>query len=134
MTEAIDVVRAAFAALERGDTATAFASFAPSLVYRLHGPHPLAGTFDGKDDALAALASLSRAGGPGSTLRLVEAWPVGPQLVVAHLVRRAEAGSGPLEGDMRVPVAVFVETGHRGTSDSWAFGSLEQWHSPSTNR
>jgi ketosteroid isomerase-like protein len=100
MTEAIDVVRAAFAALERGDTATAFASFAPSLVYRLHGPHPLAGTFDGKDDALAALASLSRAGGPGSTLRLVEAWPVGPQLVVAHLVRRAEAGSGPLEGDM----------------------------------
>jgi ketosteroid isomerase-like protein len=86
--------------LEKGDTATAFGSFAPMLTYRLHGPHPLAGTFDGKEDALAALAALSRAGGPGSTLRLVDAWPAGPQLVVAHLVRRAEAGRGPLKGDM----------------------------------
>jgi ketosteroid isomerase-like protein len=54
-TEAIDVVGAAFAALERGDTATAFEAFAPSLTYRLHGSHALAGTFDGKEAALRAL-------------------------------------------------------------------------------
>jgi ketosteroid isomerase-like protein len=100
MTEAIDVVRAAFAALDKGDTATAFASFAPTLTYRLHGRHAFAGTFHGKEDALAALAALSRAGGPDSTLRLVDAWSAGPQLVVAHLVRRAPAGGGPREGDV----------------------------------
>ena len=109
MTEAIDVVRTAFAALERGDTATAFGAFAPALTYRLHGTHPLAGTFDGKEDALRALAALSRAGGSGSTLRLAGAWPAGPQLVVAHLVRRAEAGSGPLEG--HVATVIRVEDG-----------------------
>ena len=109
MTEAIDVVRNAFAALEQGDTATAFASFAPTLTYRLHGAHPLAGTFAGKQDALQALDALSRAGGPGSTLRLADAWPAGPQLVLVHLVRRAEAGSGPLEGD--VATVIRVEDG-----------------------
>ena len=77
MTEAIDVVRAAFAALERGDTATAFGAFASTLTYRLHGAHPLAGTFDDKEDALRALAALSRAGGPGSTLSLADAWAAG---------------------------------------------------------
>jgi ketosteroid isomerase-like protein len=34
--------------MEAGDMATASATFAPALVYRLHGGHPLAGTFDGK--------------------------------------------------------------------------------------
>jgi ketosteroid isomerase-like protein len=48
MATAIDVVRAAFAALDAGDMASATAAFAPSLVYRLHGEHPLAGKFDGK--------------------------------------------------------------------------------------
>lgn len=51
---------AAFAALEAGDMAAASASFAPSLVYRLHGGHPLAGTFDGKQAALGAMAALRR--------------------------------------------------------------------------
>jgi ketosteroid isomerase-like protein len=45
MTDAIDVVRDAFAAPERGDTTTAFGAFAPRLTSRLHGVHPLAGTF-----------------------------------------------------------------------------------------
>jgi ketosteroid isomerase-like protein len=127
MTEAMDVVRAGFAALERGDTATAFASFAPSLTYRLHGSHPLAGTFDGKDDALGALAALSRAGGPGSRLRLVDAWPAGPQLVVAHLVRRADPGSGPLEGDMasvlrveKGAISELVTVTDRALEEFWA--------------
>jgi ketosteroid isomerase-like protein len=109
MTQAIEVVRKAFAALEQGDTETAFASFAPTLTYRLHGAHPLAGTFDGKADALTALAALSRAGGPGSTLRLANAWPAGPQLVLVHLVRRAEAGSGPLEGDVATVIRVEAD-------------------------
>jgi len=127
MTEAIDVVRNAFGALERGDTATAFGAFAPALTYRLHGAHPLAGAFDGKEEALRALAALSRAGGPGSTLRLADAWPAGPQLVVAHLVRRAEAGSGPLEGDIATVLRVedgaiteIVSVTDRALEEFWA--------------
>ena len=100
MTAAIDVVRQAFAALEAGDMATASATFAPSLVYRLHGGHPLAGTFDGKQAALGAMAALAQAGGPGTTLRLADAWAAGPELVLAHLVRRAGADAGPLESDV----------------------------------
>jgi ketosteroid isomerase-like protein len=100
MTEAVDAVRDAFAALERGDAAAAFGTFAPQLRYTLHGGHALAGTFDGKEEALGALAALSRAGGPGTTLRLADAWPAGPQLVVTHLVRRTEGGSGPLVADV----------------------------------
>ena len=95
MTAAIDVVRQSFAAMEEGDMATASAAFAPSLVYRLHGDHPLAGTFDGKPAALGAMAALAQAGGTGTTLRLADAWAAGPELVLAHLVRRA--GAGPLE-------------------------------------
>jgi ketosteroid isomerase-like protein len=94
---AIDVVRNGFAALEAGDMATASAAFAPSLVYRLHGGHPLAGTFDGKEAALGAMAALAQAGGAGTTLRLADALAAGPELVLAHLVRRAGADSGPLE-------------------------------------
>jgi len=127
MAEAIDVVRNAFAALERGDTTTAFGAFSPTLTYRLHGAHPLAGTFDGKEDALRALAALSRAGGPGSTLRLADAWPAGPQLVLAHLVRRAEGGSGPLVGDVATVLRVedgaiteIVTLTDRGLEEFWA--------------
>jgi ketosteroid isomerase-like protein len=100
MTAAIDVVRQAFAALEAGDMATASAAFAPSLVYRLHGGHPLAGTFDGKQAALDAMAALAQAGGTGTTLRLGDAWAAGPELVLAHLVRRAAVDAGPLESDV----------------------------------
>ena len=102
MTAAVDVVRQAFAALEAGDMATASAAFAPSLVYRLHSGHPLAGTFDGKQAALGAMAALARAGGAGTTLRLADAWAAGPELVLAHLVRRAgaDADAGPLESDV----------------------------------
>jgi ketosteroid isomerase-like protein len=107
--EAIEVVRAAFAALERGDTATAFGSFADAMRYQLHGAHPLAGTFTGKPNALRALADLSRAGGPGSTLRLAGAWSAGPQLVVAHLVRRTDSDEGPGAGD--VATIIRVEDG-----------------------
>ena len=53
MTAAIDVVRAALAALESGDVPRATSAFAPSVVYRLHGDHPLAGEFDGKPAAPA---------------------------------------------------------------------------------
>jgi ketosteroid isomerase-like protein len=97
---AIEVVRQAFAALEAGDLATASAAFAPSLVYRLHGDHPLAGTFAGKEAALGAMANLAQAGGVGTTLRLADAWAAGPELVLAHLVRRAGADAGPLESDV----------------------------------
>jgi ketosteroid isomerase-like protein len=100
MTAAIDVVRQSFAAMEEGDMATASAAFAPSLVYRLHGDHPLAGTFDGKPAALGAMAALAQAGGTGTTLRLADAWAAGPELVLAHLVRRAGADAGPLESDV----------------------------------
>ena len=100
MTPAIDVVREAFVALEAGDMATASAAFAPSLVYRLHGGHPLAGTFDGKQAALGAMAALAQAGGAGTTLRLAGAWAAGSELVLAHLVRRAGADAGPLESDV----------------------------------
>jgi ketosteroid isomerase-like protein len=127
MTEAIDVVRTAFAALERGDAEAAFGAFAPALTYRLHGRHPLAGTFDGKEAALGALAALTRAGGPGSTLRLAGAWPAGPELVVAHLVRRAEVGSGPLEGDVATVLRVehgaiteIISVTDRALEEFWA--------------
>jgi ketosteroid isomerase-like protein len=100
VTAAIDVVRQAFAALEAGDMATASAAFAPSLVYRLHGDHPLAGTFDGKQAALGAMAALAQAGGAGTTLRLSDALAAGPELVLAHLMRRAGADAGPLESDV----------------------------------
>jgi ketosteroid isomerase-like protein len=86
--------------LEAGDMATASAAFAPSLVYRLHGGHPLAGTFDGKQAALGAMAALAQAGGTGTTLRLADAWAAGSELVLAHLVRRAGADAGPLESDV----------------------------------
>jgi ketosteroid isomerase-like protein len=86
--------------MEAGDMEAASATFAPSLLYRLHGGHPLAGTFDGKQAALGAMASLAQAGGPGTTLRLADAWEAGPELVLAHLVRRASGGAGPLESDV----------------------------------
>ena len=100
MTEAIEVVRKGFAAMEAGDMATASATFAPSLVYRLHGGHPLAGTFDGKQAALGAMAALAQAGGAETALRLADAWEAGPELVLAHLVRRAGADGGPVESDV----------------------------------
>jgi ketosteroid isomerase-like protein len=100
VTAGIDLVRKAFAALEAGDITTATAMFAPSLVYRLHGHHPLAGAFDGKQAALGAMAALAQAGGAGTTLRLADAWAAGPELVLAHLVRRAGADAGPLESDV----------------------------------
>jgi len=100
VTAAIDVVREAFAAMEAGDMATASAAFAPALVYRLHGAHPLAGTFDGKQAALDAIAALARAGGAGTTLRIADSWAAGPELVVAHLVRRSGPDAGPLESDV----------------------------------
>jgi ketosteroid isomerase-like protein len=100
VTAAIDVVRQAFAAMEAGDMATASAAFAPSLVYRLHGGHPLAGTFDGKQAALGAMGALAQAGGAGTTLRLADVQAAGPELVLAHLVRRAGGDAGPLESDV----------------------------------
>jgi ketosteroid isomerase-like protein len=124
---AIDVVRAAFAALEAADMDRATAAFAPSLTYRLHGEHPLAGDFDGKDAALGALARLTQAGGAGTTVRLVDAWAAGPELVVAHLVRRAGAGTGPLESDVATIIRVeggsiteIVSVSSRALDDYWA--------------
>lgn len=127
MTAAIDVVRAAFAALEAGDMDTASAAFAPSLVYRLHGGHPLAGTFEGKQAALGAMAALAQAGGAGTTLRLADAWAAGPELVLAHLVRRAGAGAGPLESDVATILRVeddaiteIVSVSSRALDTYWA--------------
>jgi ketosteroid isomerase-like protein len=127
MATAIDVVRAAFAALEAGDTVTATAAFAPSLMYRLYGEHPLAGEFDGKPDALDALGRLAQAGGAGTTLRLADAWPAGPELVVAHLVRRAGAGAGPVQSDVATIIRVedgsiteIVSVSSRELNDYWA--------------
>jgi ketosteroid isomerase-like protein len=102
----MDVVTSAFAALEAGDTERAFAAFAPALVYRLHGDHPLAGEFDGNAAALGALGRMSQAGGAGSTLRLADAHPAGPELVLAHLVRRAGEGTGPVESDVATIIRV----------------------------
>jgi ketosteroid isomerase-like protein len=132
MATAIDLVRAAFAALEAGDMAGATAAFAPSLVYRLLGEHPLAGDFDGKAAALGALARLAQAGGAGTTLRLADAWPAGPELVVAHLVRRAGAGAGPLESDVATILRVedgnvteIVSVSPRALDDYWAGASSD---------
>ncbi|MBV8950854.1 MAG: hypothetical protein JOZ99_08265 [Actinobacteria bacterium] len=67
MATAIDMVRAASAAPDAGEMTSATAAFAPSLVYRLHGGHPLAGEFDGKSTALGALARLAQAGASSCT-------------------------------------------------------------------
>ena len=127
MATAIDVVRDAFAAMEAGDMATATAAFGPSLVYRLHGTHALAGEFDGKAAALGALGRLSQAGGAGTTLRLADAWPAGDELVVAHLVRRAGEGAGPVESDVATIIRVedgniteIVSVSSRALDDYWA--------------
>ena len=132
MATAIDVVRAAFAALDAGDMASATAAFAPSLVYRLHGEHPLAGEFDGKAAALGALARLAHAGGPSTTLRLADAWPAGPELVVAHLVRRAGVGAGPVESHVGTILRVedgsiteIVSVSSRALDDYWAEASID---------
>src|SRR5215831_6376778 len=106
MATALSVVQDAFAALEAGDMERATSVFGPALVYRLHGDHPLAGEFDGKAAALGALARLSQAGGEGTSLRLSEAWAAGPQLVFAHLVRRAGEGAGPIESDVATIICV----------------------------
>ena len=126
---AIDVVRAAFAALEAGDMGSATAAFAPSVVYRLHGDHPLAGEFDGKAATLAALGRLAQAGGAGTTLRLAEASSAGPELVVAHLIRRAGEGAGPVESDVATILRVengsvteLVSVSSRALDDHWAGG------------
>ncbi len=94
--------------------------------------HPLAGKFDGKAAALAALARLARAGGEGTTLRLANAWPAGPELVVAHLVRRAGAGGGPVESDVATILRVedgsiteVVSVSSRELDDHWAGSSVE---------
>jgi ketosteroid isomerase-like protein len=132
MATAIDVVRAAFAALDEGDMATATAAFAPSLVYRLHGQHPLAGEFNGKAAAVDALARIARAGGAGTTLRLADAWRAGPELVVAHLVRRARAGAGPIESDVATILRVedgsiteIVSVSSRALDDYWGGTSID---------
>src|SRR5258706_1357897 len=126
MATAIDVVRAAFAALEAGDMASATAAFAPSLVYRLHGDHALAGEFDGKAAALGALGRLVQAGGADTTLRLADAWPAGSELVVAHLVRRAGVGAGPVQSDVATIIRVedgsvteIVSVSSRALNDYW---------------
>lgn len=127
MTTAIDVVRTAFAALDEGDMPRATAAFAPSIVYRLHGSHPLAGVFDGKQAALGALARLAQAGGAGTTLRLADAWPAGPELVLAHLVRRAGDDAGPVESDVATILRIeggeiteIVTVSSRALDDYWA--------------
>ena len=97
---AIDVVRGAFAAMEQGDMAQAFAAFAPDLTYCLHGDHPLAGEFDGKAATLGAFAALAQAGGTSTTLRLAHSAPAGDELVLAHLVRTAAGNAGEVEGDI----------------------------------
>ena len=132
MATAIDVVRAAFAALDAGDMASATAAFAPSLVYRLHGEHPLAGEFDGKAAALGALARLAQAGGPSTTLRLADAWPAGPELVVAHLVRHAGVAAGPVESHVATILRVedgsiteIVSVSSRALDDYWAEASID---------
>jgi ketosteroid isomerase-like protein len=132
MATAIEVVRGAFAALEAGDFATATASFAPSLTYRLIGNHPLAGEFDGKEAALGALARLAQAGGPDTSLRLADAWPAGPELVLAHLVRRAGAGDGPVESDVATTIRVeagaiteVVSVSSRALDDHWSTSGVE---------
>jgi ketosteroid isomerase-like protein len=132
MVAAIEVVRTAFAALDAGDMESATAAFAPSLVYRLHGEHPLAGAFDGKAAALGALARLAQAGGAGTTLRLADAWPVGPELVVAHLVRRAGPGAGPIESDVATIIRVedgsiteIVSVSSRALDDHWARAPID---------
>jgi ketosteroid isomerase-like protein len=130
MATAIDAVRAAFAALAEGDMTTATAAFAPSLVYRLHGQHSLAGEFHGKAAALGALARIARAGGADTTLRLADAWPAGPELVVAHLVRRAGAGAGPVDVATirRVEdgsVTEIVSVSSRALDDYWAGASID---------
>jgi len=132
MATAIEVFRAAFAALDAGDMASARAAFAPSLVYRLHGKHPLAGDFDGKTTALGALACLAQAGGAGTTLPLADAWPSGPELVVAHLVRRAGAGAGPVESDVAtIPrvedgsITEIVSVSSRALDDYWGGVSID---------
>lgn len=129
---AVDVVRAAFSALEAGDMANATAAFAPSLVYRLHGEHSLAGAFDGKAAALGALGRLAQAGGAGTTLRLADVWPAGPELVVAHLVRRAGAGAGPVQSDVATITRVedgsiteIVSVSSRVLDDYWATTSID---------
>jgi ketosteroid isomerase-like protein len=132
METAIDVVRVAVAALDAGDMAGATAAFAPSLVYRLHGEHPLAGEFDGKAAALTALARLAQAGGAGTTLRLADAWPAGPELVVAHLVRRAGANAGPVESDVATILRVedgsiteIVSVSSRALDAHWGRASID---------
>jgi ketosteroid isomerase-like protein len=124
---AIDVVRAAFAALETGDIQRATSAFAPSVVYRLHGDHRLAGEFEGKPAALGAMAALAEAGGAGSTLRLADAWPAGPELVIAHLVRRAGPDAGPVESDVATILRVedsaiteIVSVSSRALDDYWS--------------
>ena len=133
MATAIDVVRAAFAALDAGDTASATAAFAPALVYRLDGKHPLAGEFNGKAAALDALARLAQTGGAGTTLQLADAWPAGPELVVAHLVRRAGAGAGPVESDVATILRVedgsiteIVSVSSRAVDDYWARAATDR--------
>ena len=44
--------------------------------------------------------AFAQAGGAGTTLRLADACAAGPELVFAHLVRRAGADAGPLESDV----------------------------------
>ena len=109
MTTTLEVVRNAFAAMERGDLAAATAVFAPGLVYRLHGDHAFAGEFVGKEAVLGALARLSTAGGASTTLRLANAWPIGDELVAAHLVRSVHDGREEGRGD--VATIIRVENG-----------------------
>jgi hypothetical protein len=70
---------------------------------------------------------LSSAGGGVATLRLDKAWPAGPQLVVAHLVRRTEAATGPIEGDVATIIRVekgaiteIVSVTDRALEEYWA--------------
>jgi ketosteroid isomerase-like protein len=132
MATAIDVVLAAFTALDAGDMASATDAFAPSVVYRLHGDHPLAGEFDGKAAALDALARLSQAGGEGTKLRLADAWSAGPELVVAHLVRSASGGAGPVVSDVATIIRVedgsiteIVSVSSRALNEYWASAGID---------
>jgi len=68
----------------------------------------------------------------GTTLRLANAWSAGPELVVAHLVRRAGAGAGPVQSDVATIIRVddgsiteIVSVSSRVLDDYWANASID---------
>lgn len=131
-TSSVAIVRAGFAALADGDMETVIAQWDPDVVYWGYDANGQPKEFRSRDEFFGMV--LQAAGRwEAFTNELVEAYPVGPELVMCHLrCRRKAPGQAPFVFDAAqilqitagriVRAAEIVDSGTRAFYGSEAHG------------